>query len=196
MGRVPSSDGSGIQEAGVEVERGAVVVNDRMETSVQGVYAIGDLVGGWLLAHVASREGVVAATVAGGGDLVMDYRTVPRCTFTRPEIASVGVTEKEAGESGLELTTGRFSFGASGKALAEGEGRGFVKIMCEAGSGRVVGGVVVGTHASDLIHEVALAVEAELSFDRLAGMIHAHPTLAESVMEAAEAVEGLSIHSG
>jgi dihydrolipoamide dehydrogenase len=126
----------------------------------------------------------------------MDYRVVPRCTFTRPEIASVGLTEKEAGESGIELSSGRFSFAASGKALAEGEGQGFVKILCEAAGGRVVGGVVVGLHASDLIHEVALAVEAELSFDRLAGMIHAHPTLAESVMEAAEAVEGLSIHSG
>jgi dihydrolipoamide dehydrogenase len=196
MGRVPGSDASGIPQAGIEVERGAVVVNDRMETSVPGVQAIGDLVGGWLLAHVASREGIVAASVAAGLDVTMDYRVVPRCTFTRPEIASVGVTEQEAAESGMNLSTGRFPFGASGKALAEGEGRGFVKVMCEAGSGRVMGGVIVGPHASDLIHEIALAIEAELPFDRLAGMIHAHPTLAESIMEAAEAVEGLSIHSG
>jgi dihydrolipoamide dehydrogenase len=126
----------------------------------------------------------------------MSYRAVPRCTFTRPEIASVGITETAASSQGLELSSGRFPFAASGKALAEGEAQGFVKILCDAASGRVVGGVVVGPHASDLIHEVALAVEAELSFDKLAGMIHAHPTLAESVMEAAEAVEGLSIHSG
>ncbi|MFH1865308.1 MAG: dihydrolipoyl dehydrogenase [Candidatus Eisenbacteria bacterium] len=196
MGRGPDSGGSGIPAAGIEVERRAVVVNEKMETSLPGVYAIGDLVGGWLLAHVASREGIVAASNAAGRDTAMNYRVVPRCTFTRPEIASVGLTEKEAGESGIELSSGRFSFAASGKALAEGEEQGFVKILCGAAGGRVVGGVVVGPHASDLIHEVALAVEAELSFDRLAGMIHAHPTLAESVMEAAEAVEGLSIHSG
>jgi len=196
MGRRPGSDGSGIPEAGIEVERGAVVVNEKMETSRPGVYAIGDLVGGWLLAHVASREGIVAATNAAGRDLAMDYRAVPRCTFTRPEIASVGITEAAAKNQGLELSSGRFPFAASGKALAEGEARGFVKVLCEAASGQVVGGVVVGPHASDLIHEVALAVVAELSFDRLAGMIHAHPTLAESIMEAAEAVEGLSVHSG
>ncbi|MCK4915941.1 MAG: FAD-dependent oxidoreductase, partial [Candidatus Eisenbacteria sp.] len=196
MGRHPGSGGSGIPEAGIVVERGAVVVNEKMETSRPGVYAIGDLVGGWLLAHVASREGIVAATNAAGRDLAMSYRAVPRCTFTRPEIASVGITETAASSQGLELSSGRFPFAASGKALAEGEAQGFVKILCDAASGRVVGGVVVGPHASDLIHEVALAVEAELSFDKLAGMIHAHPTLAESVMEAAEAVEGLSIHSG
>ncbi len=196
MGRGPDSGGSGIPAAGIAVERRAVVVNEKMETSLPGVYAIGDLVGGWLLAHVASREGIVAASNAAGRNLSMDYRAVPRCTFTNPEIASVGVTEKEAEESGVELSSGRFSFAASGKALAGGEAQGFVKILCEGASGRVVGGVVVGPHASDLIHEIALAVEAELSFDRLAGMIHAHPTLAESVMEAAEAVEGMSIHSG
>ena len=195
MGRRPDSQASGIPEIGADIERGAVVVNEKMETSVPGVYAIGDLVGGWLLAHVASREGVVAAANAAGIELAMDYRTVPRCTFTSPGIASVGVTEKEASESGLELTSGRFPFAASGKALAEGEAQGFVKILCDAAGGRVLGGVVVGPHASDLIHEVALAVEAELSFEKLAGMIHAHPTLAESVMEAAEAVEGMSIHS-
>ena len=196
MGRRPDSGGSGIPAAGVELERGAVVVNEKMETSLPGVYAIGDLVGGWLLAHVASREGLVAASNAAGIDAAIDYRAVPRCTFTRPGIASVGVTEKEAKEDGVELSSGRFSFAASGKALAEGEAQGFVKILCEAAGGRVVGGVVVGPHAPDLIHEIALAVEAELSFDRLAGMIHAHPTLAECVMEAAEAVEGMSIHSG
>ena len=106
-----------------------------------------------------------------------------------------GTTETAAADGGVELSSGRFSFAASGKALAEGEGQGFVKILCEAASGKVVGGVVVGPHASDLIHEIGLAVEVGLSFDRLAGMIHSHPTLAECVMEAAEAVEGMSIHS-
>lgn len=195
MGRRPNVDESGIAEAGVDVEDGAVVVDERMRTSVDGVYAIGDLVGGWLLAHVASREGIVAASNAANLDVVMDYRAVPRCTFTRPEVASVGMTEQEAKDEGRALSVGRFPMAASGKALAEGEAQGFVKVLCEADGGRVVGGVVIGPHASDLIHEITLAVEARLPFETMAGMIHAHPTLAECVAEAAEAVEGLSIHS-
>lgn len=195
MGRRPNVEGAGIPGAGIELDGGAVRVDERMRTSVERVYAIGDLVGGWLLAHVASREGIVAATNAAGGEETMSYRAVPRCTFTRPEIASVGVTESEAGERGIEFETGRFSLGASGKAVADGETTGFVKVISEAASGRVIGGVVVGEHASELMHEIALAVHAELPVDRLMSMIHAHPTLCECVMEAAEATEGLSIHS-
>jgi dihydrolipoamide dehydrogenase len=195
MGRRPSSADSGIPEAGIAVERGAVVADARMETSVPGVYAIGDLVGGWLLAHVASREGIVAASNAAGREVEMDYGAVPRCTFTSPGIASVGMTEADAAEKGVELRSGRFPFAASGKALAEGAAQGFVKVHCDAADGRVLGGVVVGPHTSDLVHEIGLAVEARLPFDTLAAMIHAHPTLSESVMEAAEAVENLSIHT-
>ncbi len=195
MGRRPSIDASGIPESGVATDGGAVAVNERMETSIEGVYAIGDLVGGWLLAHVASREGIVAASQAAGRDVTMSYRAVPRCTFTHPEIASVGITEAEAKEQGIELEVGRFPFAACGKAVAEGEGGGFVKVFADASSGKVVGGVVAGPHASDLVHEITLAVEAGLDLDLVANTIHAHPTLAESVMEAAEAAEGLSIHS-
>jgi len=195
MGRRPAVEGSGIPECGVAVRDGAVEVNDAMETSLPGVYAIGDLVGGWMLAHVASREGIVAATRAAGGDATIDYAAVPRCTFTHPEVAAVGLTEAQAKERGIELATGRFPFSASGKAVAEEETAGFVKVIAEAGSGRIVGGVVVGPRASDLVHEIALAVECGLTLDRLAGMIHAHPTLSEAVMEAAEAGLGLSIHS-
>jgi dihydrolipoamide dehydrogenase len=195
MGRRPVSAEAGLSDLGVEVESGAVKVNEKMETSVDGVHAIGDLVGGWLLAHVASREGIVAASQAAGKGVVMDYRAVPRCTFTHPEIASVGVTEAEAKERGLSIDTGRFPMAASGKAQAGGETLGFVKILSESGTGKVVGGVIAGPHASDLIHEIALAVELGIGVDRLANMIHAHPTLAETVMEAAEAVEKLSVHS-
>jgi dihydrolipoamide dehydrogenase len=195
MGRRPVSAEAGLAELGVEVERGAVRVNERMETSLPGVYAIGDLVGGWLLAHVASREGIVAASQAAGKDVTMDYRAVPRCTFTRPEIASVGVTEAEAKERGLSIDVGRFPMAASGKAQALGDAVGFVKVLSDSATGTVVGGVIAGPHASDLIHEIALAVEAEIGVDRLANMIHAHPTLAETVMEASEAVHGLSVHS-
>jgi dihydrolipoamide dehydrogenase len=195
MGRRPCSAEGGLPDLGVEVEAGAVKVNEKMETSVEGVYAIGDLVGGWLLAHVASREGIVAASRAAGKDVVMDYRAVPRCTFTHPEIASVGLTEAEAKEQGISIDVGRFPMAASGKAQAGGEALGFVKVLAESGTGKVLGGVIAGPHASDLVHEIALAVEAGLGVDRVANMIHAHPTLAETVMEASEAVEKLSVHS-
>lgn len=196
MGRKPSVDEANVRGAGVNVTEGAVTTDDRMRTSVEGVYAVGDVVGGWMLAHVASREGVVAASQAAGHDVRMSYRTVPRCTFTRPEIASVGVTEADAADEGIELAVGRFPFSASGKAMAGGESQGFVKVLTDAASGKVLGGVVVGAHASDLIHEIALAVEAELPGELVANMIHAHPTLAESTAEAFEAVLGKSIHSG
>jgi dihydrolipoamide dehydrogenase len=195
MGRRPNVDGAGIPATEIATERGAVVVNERMETSVPGVYAIGDLIGGWLLAHVASREGIVAASNIAGRDTVMSYAAVPRCTFTVPEIASVGVTEADAKKQGMEVTTGRFPYGASGKAVAEGKSEGFVKIVCEPGGGKVMGGVIVGARASDLVHEITLAVHAGLTAETMMSMIHAHPTFSESVMEAAEAVEGLSIHS-
>ncbi len=195
IGRRPAIGAPWIDACGIETVDGAVRVNDRMETSVDGVYAIGDLVGGWLLAHVASHEGIVAATVAAGGEARMDYRAVPRCTFTRPEIASVGITETEAGEKGIELDSGRFPFAASGKALAGGDATGFVKVFAEKGTGVVLGGVIVGPHASDLIHEIGMAVTARLTVDDIAGVIHAHPTLSESVMEAAEAAHGKAIHS-
>lgn len=195
MGRRPAVEEEWIVESGIEIESGAVAVNNHMETSLEGVYAIGDLVGGWLLAHVASREGIVAASCAAGRDLAMDYRAVPRCTFTHPEIASVGITEAEAAERGLDVDVGRFPFSALGKALAEGESTGFAKVIAESGSGRVVGGVVVGANASVLVHEIGIAIANDLSAEDIAAVIHAHPTLSESVMEAAEAVLGVAIHT-
>ncbi len=196
MGRRPSVKEANAEGLGVAVDGGAIVVDDRMRTSVEGVYAVGDVVGGWLLAHVASREGIVAASQAAGIDVRMSYAAVPRCTFTRPEVASVGITEHQATERGAAVEVGRFPFSASGKAVAEGDAIGFVKVLAEKGGGRVLGGVVVGPHASDLVHEIALAMEAGLTAETVASMIHAHPTLSESVAEAFEAVSGLSIHSG
>ncbi len=195
IGRRPEIGVPWIEACGIETANGAVRVDERMQTSVDGIYAIGDLVGGWLLAHVASREGIVAATAAAGGEAAMDYRAVPRCTFTRPEIASVGITEADASERGIELDIGRFPFSASGKALAGGDSTGFVKIFAEKGTGVVLGGVVVGPHASDLVHEIGVAVTARLTVGDVAAVIHAHPTLSESVMEAAEAVHGMGINS-
>ncbi|MBD3368150.1 MAG: dihydrolipoyl dehydrogenase [Candidatus Eisenbacteria bacterium] len=195
MGRRPAIDGAGIPELGLATKDGAVVVDDAMRTSVEGIAAVGDLVGGWLLAHVASREGIVAAERAAGRETTMSYRTVPRVTFTHPEVASVGVTESEARDQGLDISTGRFPFAASGKAVAEGEGTGFVKVIADADDGVLLGGVIAGPGASELVHEIALGVQMRVQAEAVAEMIHAHPTLPEAVMEACEAVDGLSIHS-
>jgi dihydrolipoamide dehydrogenase len=195
IGRRPALDEANVHGLGLQTDDGAVVVDDAMKTSAERTYAVGDLVGGWMLAHVASREGVVAASQAAGLDTRISYRAVPRCTFTTPEVASVGITTDEARAQGIELREGRFPFTASGKAVASGEAGGFVKVLSDASSGEVVGGVVVGPHASDLIHEITLAVEARLPASLIAETIHAHPTLSEAVCEAAEAVAGLSVHS-
>jgi len=195
MGRRPAVGGAGIPDLGLDIADHAVAVDEGMATSVDGVAAVGDLVGGWLLAHVASREGIVAAERAAGRDTTMSYRTVPRVTFTHPEIASVGLTEEQAKAEGTDITTGRFPFAASGKAAAEGEGGGFVKVLADASEGTILGGVIAGPGASELVHEIALAVEARIPAASVAGMIHAHPTLPEAVMEACEAVDGMSIHS-
>jgi len=195
MGRRPAVDEAGIAEAGVVVRDGAVGVDDRLQTSLPGVYAIGDLVGGPMLAHVASREGVVAAANVAGRDVRMVYEAVPRCVFTTPEVAGVGLTEEEAKAGGIEIAVGRFPFSASGRALASGESGGFAKILSDAATGRIVGAVIVGPRASELVHEAALAIEAGLGADVLSGMIHAHPTFSEAMAEAAEAVLGLGIHS-
>jgi len=196
MGRRPALDEGNVVGLGVATSDGAIAVDDRMLTSVERTYAIGDVVGGWMLAHVASREGIVAASQAAGRDVRMSYTAVPRCTFTTPEVASVGVTEEQARARGLELRIGRFPFSASGKAVAAGDATGFVKVLASASDGAVVGGVVVGSHASDLVHEITLAIEAGLTAEVVADTIHTHPTLSEAVCEAFEAVDEMSIHSG
>jgi dihydrolipoamide dehydrogenase len=196
MGRRPALDEGNVVGLGVATSDGAIAVDDRMLTSVERTYAIGDVVGGWMLAHVASREGIVAASQAAGRDVRMSYTAVPRCTFTTPEVASVGVTEEQARARGLELRIGRFPFSASGKAVAAGDATGFVKVLASASDGAVVGGVVVGSHASDLVHEITLAIEVGLTAEVVADTIHTHPTMSEAVCEAFEAVDGMSIHSG
>ncbi len=174
--------------------RGEIVVNERMETNWGGIYAIGDVTGGPLLAHVASREGLVAACNSCGTDATMDYSVVPAGTFTSPEIGSVGLREQQAAEQGINVTVGRFQFRMLGKAHVMGEITGMVKILAGAGSGKVLGVHIIGAHASDLVHEGALAMQAGLTAEAIAGMMHAHPTLAECVMEAAADVNGEAIH--
>jgi len=174
-------------------DRGFVVTNARMETGISGVFAVGDLRGG-MLAHVASAEGIVAAGNALGHETVMDYRSVPGCVFSSPELASVGLSEEEAGKKGYEVEVGRFSFAASGRALAMEEGDGFVKIVSEKSIGEILGVHIIGPHASDLIGEAVLAMKLEATAEELARTIHPHPTLTEAVMEAGADTLGEAIH--
>jgi dihydrolipoamide dehydrogenase len=184
-----------LEEAGVSTERGRIIVNDKMETNVKGVYAIGDVVGGVMLAHVASREGIVAVQNCLGKETRIDYRVVPSCIFTQPEVASIGLKEEEAKDKGYEIKIGRFPYSASGKAVCMGEGEGFVKIVADAKNDQVLGAHAIGPHVTDLIAELALAMQYGITTTQIADTIHAHPTLSESLMEAAEAVDNLAIHA-
>lgn len=194
IGRSFNSTGLGLEGAGVKIEKGRITVDERMETNVKGIYAVGDVTGKMLLAHVASVQGITAVRNALGGKIAMDYSAVPAGIFTDPEIASVGMREKEAVEKGLEVNVGRFPYAASGKALGMGETEGFVQIIADKGTDVVLGCSIVGAHATDLLGEVTLAVRSKAKVEDIIETIHAHPTLPEMIMEAAEDVHGLSIH--
>ncbi|MBI2562139.1 MAG: dihydrolipoyl dehydrogenase [candidate division NC10 bacterium] len=193
-GRALNSKGIGLEAAGVTVERGAIQVNERMETSVPGIYAIGDVTGISLLAHVASMQGLVAAGNATGGRAAMDYSAIPNCIYTDPEIASVGLSEPNGKEQGRAVKVGRFNFAALGKAMCIGETAGMVKVVADAQTDRVLGVGIVGPHATDIIAEGVLAVRHGLTAAQVAEAIHAHPTLSEAVGEAMHDVHGQAIH--
>ncbi|MBI5887745.1 MAG: dihydrolipoyl dehydrogenase [Deltaproteobacteria bacterium] len=194
IGRSFNSAGLGLEKAGVNLEKGRVGVNEKMETNVKGVYAIGDVTGKMLLAHVASTQGIVAVSNALGKVAKMDYSAVPAGIFTDPEIASVGLREKEAEEKGIAVTIGRFPYAASGKALGMDETDGFVQLIADKGTDKILGCSIVGAHATDLIGEAAFAIRAGAKAKDVAETIHAHPTLPELVMEAAEDAHGMAIH--
>jgi dihydrolipoamide dehydrogenase len=194
-GRMPYTEGLGLDELGVKRERGAIVVDEHTATNVPGVYAIGDVTGGIMLAHLASRQGEVAVENILGHPVAMDYRAVPNCVFTLPEIAGVGLTEEEAKAEGLDYKVARFPFAASGRAFTIGETTGLVKLICERESGKVLGMHIMGSQASDLIAEGALAIQMGAKARDIAETIHAHPTLPEAIMEAAKAATfGQAIH--
>ncbi len=193
VGRRANVENLGLEAAGVETKRNGIAVNERMETSVSGIYAVGDVTGAWWLAHVSSKEGVVAAENACGHPTRMDYKTVPSCVFTHPEVASVGLTEAQAAERGYEVQVGKFPMMVNGKALTYGERDGWVKVVAEAKHGELLGLHIVGAHASDLILEGALALGMEATLDEIDAVIHAHPTLGEAIAEAALAVKGMAL---
>lgn len=181
---------------GVKVgPRGGILVNERMETNVPGIYAIGDVIDRTWLAHGASTEGIVAATNATGGDKRMDYRVLPSCNFTMPEVASVGMTEREAREKGVDVKTGSFPFMANGRAHAIGRPEGMVKIVGDASTDEIVGMHIMGPEAGELIAVGALAMSMEATVDEVINTIHTHPTLSEAILEAAEDYHGMGIHT-
>src|SRR6266571_1770864 len=195
VGRSPYTEGLGAEEAGVKLARGRVVVEPHLRTTADHVWAIGDVIGGIMLAHVASYEGVCAIeNIAGHSNRVPDYYAAPNCVYTDPEIAHVGLGEKEAKDKGIEVRVGRFPFAASGRALTLGQSEGFVKVIADAGSGKLLGAHIIGPRATDLIAEATLAIQNGLTLEQLDLTIHAHPTLPESLMEAALAAQGRAIH--
>lgn len=195
IGRQLNTNGLGLENVGIELgERGEILVNGKMGTNVKGIYAIGDVTNKYQLAHVASAQGIVAAENIMGVNSTMDYYAVPSCIFTSPEIASVGMTEQQAKQKERPVKVGKFNFMANGKALSMGEGEGLVKILADQDTDKILGVHIIGPHASDLIAEATLAVKNGITARELAKTIHAHPTLAEAIMEAAENVYGLGIH--
>ena len=194
VGRRPNSEGLGLDALGVALDRGFVKVDDRLETNVPGIYAIGDLCGGMLLAHKASKEAEVVAEVIAGHNAAMDVRTIPAVVFTDPEVASSGMTESEAKQAGHSVKVGKFPFAALGRALSVNDTDGFAKVIADAESNEILGLHIVGNGASDLISEGALAIEMGAALHDLSLTVHPHPTLSEALMEAASAALGEAVH--
>jgi dihydrolipoamide dehydrogenase len=195
IGRVPYTEGLGLKEAGVELdERGRVKTDGHFKTNVDGIYAIGDVIAGPMLAHKAEDEGVAIAEILAGKAGHVNYGVIPNVVYTYPEVASVGRTEEELKSDGVDYKAGKFPFTANGRAKANATTDGFVKILADAKTDRVLGVHIVGPRAGDLIAEAAMAMEFGASSEDVARTCHAHPTLAEAVKEAALAVEGRAIH--
>jgi dihydrolipoamide dehydrogenase len=193
-GRRAYIDGLGLEEAGVALDRGRVVIDDRFQTNVAGVYALGDVVRGPMLAHKAEDEGMAVAEIIAGQHGHVNYDVIPGVVYTMPEVASVGKTEEELKAAGIAYTIGKFPFTANGRARAMRASDGFVKVLADAQTDRVLGVHIIGIGAGELIHEAAVLMEFGGSSEDLARTCHAHPTLSEAVREAALAVDKRAIH--
>jgi dihydrolipoamide dehydrogenase len=195
VGREANVVGFGLEQTGVRLERGVIAVNEAMRTDVPNIYAIGDVIGGLQLAHVASHEGICAVeTIAGKHPEPIDLTLVPRCIYGRPEIASVGITEQQAAERGHEVKTGKFSFKGIGKSLIYGSSDGFVKVVADARDNAILGVHMIGPHVTDYIGEASLAQLLGATTLQVGKMIHPHPTLSEIIGEAMLAADGAAIH--
>ncbi|HIX54099.1 MAG TPA: dihydrolipoyl dehydrogenase, partial [Candidatus Sphingobacterium stercoripullorum] len=195
VGITPNTENLGLEETGVKTEKGRVVVDDFYRTNVDGVYAIGDIVHGPALAHVASAEGITCIEKIKGKDVeAIDYNNIPGCTYCSPEIASVGYTEKAAKEAGYDIKVGKFPFSASGKAAAAGAKDGFVKVIYDAKYGELLGAHLIGANVTEMIAELVVARKLETTGYEILKAIHPHPTLSEAVMEATADAYGEVIH--
>jgi dihydrolipoamide dehydrogenase len=195
VGRASKTKGLGLEVLGVATERGLVTVGPTMETSVKGIFAVGDMTGRQMLAHKAMAEGVVAAeAIAGRSPHPVDYDNVPSCTYCRPQVASIGLSEAKARTNGREITVGRFPFTANGKAVALGETEGFLKVVADKRTGEILGVHIVGSEATEMIHEFAVGRTLEATLEEIIHTIHAHPTLSEAALEATLAALGQAIH--
>jgi len=196
IGFKPNSANLGLEDAGVRLsQRGFIEIDQRMATNVPGIWAIGDVTGQLLLAHVASAQGIICAeNIAGAETVTLDYVMMPRATYCQPQVASFGLTEAQAKEKGYDVKVGRFPFQANGKALGLGDYTGFVKLITDAKYGEILGAHMIGPEVSELLPELTLAQEMELTPNEIARNVHAHPTLSEALMEAAHDAEGHSIN--
>ena len=197
IGFRPNGRGLGLEEVGVKLsERGAVEIDERMATTVPGIWAIGDVTAKLMLAHVGSAQGIVCAeNIAGSETVTLNYEMMPRATYCQPQVASFGITEAQAKERGHEVKVGRFPYQANGKALGLGESAGWVKIVTDAKYGEILGAHLVGPEVTELLPELTLAQMMELTPHEIARNVHAHPTLSETLMEAAHAASGQAIHT-
>jgi len=195
VGITPNIENIGLEELGIELEKGKVKVNEFYQTNVDTIFAIGDIIAGPALAHVASAEGIVCVEkIAGLNPQPIDYSNIPGCTYTSPEISSLGMTEQKAKEAGYEIKVGKFPYSASGKASAAGHKEGFVKLIFDAKYGELLGAHLIGSNVTELIAELVVAKKLEITGHELIKSIHPHPTMSEAIMEAAAAAYGEVIH--
>ena len=195
IGRSANIGNIGLETTGGEVERGKIVVDACMKTSVPGVYAIGDACNSpFDLAHTAMKEGIVAAENIAGSDVQMKYDAIPGCVYTQPEIATVGLSQHEAEEKGIAVTTGRFNFVGNGKAVSMGEADGFIKVVADSQSNVILGAQMAGPHVTDIVAQMAIAVQNRITISQVADTVFAHPTLSEAMWEAVESIRGGAIH--
>ncbi len=194
IGRKPNTENIGLENVGVATERGFIKVDDNMETSVEGIYAVGDVIGKDLLAHVASAQGLIAAANVAGRNRIFNYTAVPKCIYTSPEIAAVGLTETEAINKGYNVRIGKFPVSANGKAMIMGAKEGVTKIISDKNTGEILGAHIMAPRATELISEMCLAMNLESTIEEVAGTIHPHPTISEIIMEASHDIDKLSVH--
>jgi len=196
VGRTPNSEGLGLEELGIKTDRGFIEVGDYYQTSIPSIFAIGDVINSPLLAHVASKEGEIAVEFMAGHqpEKKIDPMTIPGATYCEPQVASFGLTEKKATDQSITFSKYVFPYRGAGKSVAIDESEGLVKILFNPETKQILGAHIVGKDATELIHEILLAKKAELLPEDIATTIHAHPTLSETVMEAARGIEGWAIH--